>query len=308
MKWAKNCLFWCTKIHIYVNKTWKIFNQRACYNRIWSWSPMPCEKHGPRASVTTKTSAFGLGFCLLSPSGHVFHTAWETMIKSYNMLWVCFTWNAATSAKYSVINRIINSYVPCHELCECWIFPMTIMICEMKIFWSTLKPEHEMVKFVFVIISRSKWIIQTKIFLKKPQRILTKVSHFILKETWPAVMLLVVQSRIVIYTQDALNLKKKKKKFDLLRCQNDYQNHVPHSSLDIRTTNVISLVFLYTMLFLYFSCFSITFIKNSPFLFFDLVHFKRSHVAAGHLPGTDRIDNGNSDDITECVKNLKYSA
>ena len=45
---------------------------------------MPCEKHGPRASVTTKTSAFGLGFCLLSPSGHVFHTAWETMIKSYN--------------------------------------------------------------------------------------------------------------------------------------------------------------------------------------------------------------------------------
>ena len=44
---------------------------------------MPCEKHGPRASVTTKTSAFGLGFCLLSPSGHVFHTARETMIKSY---------------------------------------------------------------------------------------------------------------------------------------------------------------------------------------------------------------------------------
>ena len=61
----------------------KKINQWACYNRIWSWSPMPCEKHGPRASVTTKTSAFGLGFCLLSPSGHVFHTAWETMIKSY---------------------------------------------------------------------------------------------------------------------------------------------------------------------------------------------------------------------------------
>ena len=44
---------------------------------------MPCEKHGPRASVTTKTSAFGLGFCLLSSSGYVFHMAWETMIKSY---------------------------------------------------------------------------------------------------------------------------------------------------------------------------------------------------------------------------------
>ena len=69
-----------------MNKTWKKINQRACYNRIWSWSPVPCEKHGPRASVTTKTSAFGLGFCLLSPSGHVFHTARETMIKSYNMI------------------------------------------------------------------------------------------------------------------------------------------------------------------------------------------------------------------------------
>ena len=45
---------------------------------------MPCKKHGPRASVTTKTSAFGLGFCLLSPSGHVFHIAWQTMIKSCN--------------------------------------------------------------------------------------------------------------------------------------------------------------------------------------------------------------------------------
>ena len=41
-----------------------------CYNRIWSWSPMPCEKHGPRASVTTKTSAFGLGFCLLTTRMH----------------------------------------------------------------------------------------------------------------------------------------------------------------------------------------------------------------------------------------------
>ena len=81
--WAKNCPFWSTKINIYVSKAWKKINQRACYNRIWSWSPVPCEKHGPRASVTTKTSAFGLGFCLLSPSGHVFHTARETMIKSY---------------------------------------------------------------------------------------------------------------------------------------------------------------------------------------------------------------------------------
>ena len=71
MKWAKNCPFQSTKIHIYVNKNTEKINQRACYNRIWSWSSMPCEKHGPRASVTTKTSAFGLGFCLLSPSHDV---------------------------------------------------------------------------------------------------------------------------------------------------------------------------------------------------------------------------------------------
>ena len=69
-----------------MNKTWEKINQRACYTSIWSWSPMPCEKHGPRASVTTKTSAFGLGLCLLRPLGHVFYTAWETMIKSYNIL------------------------------------------------------------------------------------------------------------------------------------------------------------------------------------------------------------------------------
>ena len=29
--------------------------------------------------------AYGIGFCLRSPSGHVFHTAWETMIKSYSL-------------------------------------------------------------------------------------------------------------------------------------------------------------------------------------------------------------------------------
>ena len=59
-----------------------VCKQVAGYS-IWLWSPMQCEKHGPRASVTTKTWAFGLGFCLLSPSGYVFHTTWETMIKSY---------------------------------------------------------------------------------------------------------------------------------------------------------------------------------------------------------------------------------
>ena len=51
--------------------------------RIWSWSPMPCEKHGPRDSVDKNRGRSPRFFSLLRPEGHVFHTAWETMIKSY---------------------------------------------------------------------------------------------------------------------------------------------------------------------------------------------------------------------------------
>ena len=60
---------------ILIGKPWFFFLMTA----------MDTETQLFRASVTTKTSAFGLGFCLLSPSGHVFHTARETLIKSYNM-------------------------------------------------------------------------------------------------------------------------------------------------------------------------------------------------------------------------------
>ena len=95
-----------------MNRTQKTINQRVCYNRIWSWSPMPCEKHGPRASVTTKTSAFGLGFCLLSPSGHVFHTAWETMIKSY------ITWLAFQKGFREVVNSLMVCL--CCPMCSPW--------------------------------------------------------------------------------------------------------------------------------------------------------------------------------------------
>ena len=35
----------------------------------------------------------GLGFCLPSPSGHVFHTAWETMIKCYTNIVFTFLSN-----------------------------------------------------------------------------------------------------------------------------------------------------------------------------------------------------------------------
>ena len=51
--------------------------------RIWSWSPMPCEKHGPRDSVDKNRGRRPRFLSLLRPEGHVFHTAWETMIKSY---------------------------------------------------------------------------------------------------------------------------------------------------------------------------------------------------------------------------------
>ena len=51
--------------------------------RIWSWSPMPCEKHGPRDSVDKNRGRRPRFLSLLRSEGHVFHTAWETMIKSY---------------------------------------------------------------------------------------------------------------------------------------------------------------------------------------------------------------------------------
>ena len=51
--------------------------------RIWSWSPMPCEKHGPRDSVDKNRGRRPRFLSLLRPEGHVFHTAWGTMIKCY---------------------------------------------------------------------------------------------------------------------------------------------------------------------------------------------------------------------------------
>ena len=71
----------------------KLLRARQCkcsalYNsskwcRIWSWSLMPCEKHGPRDSVDKNRGRRPKFSLLLRPEGHAFHTAWETMIKSY---------------------------------------------------------------------------------------------------------------------------------------------------------------------------------------------------------------------------------
>ena len=63
MKWVKITHFKALKfIFMWINM--EKINQQACYNRIWSWSPMPCEKYGPRDSVDKNRG--------------------RTMIKSYN--------------------------------------------------------------------------------------------------------------------------------------------------------------------------------------------------------------------------------
>ena len=67
---------------------WNSFMESSCqifslYCRIWSWSPMSCEKHGPRDSVDKNRGRRPRFLSLLRPEGHVFHTAWKTMIKSY---------------------------------------------------------------------------------------------------------------------------------------------------------------------------------------------------------------------------------
>ena len=62
-------------------RNWYQYWVHCC--RIWSWSPVPCEKHGPRDSVDKNRGRRPRFLSLLRPEGHVFHTAWETMIKSY---------------------------------------------------------------------------------------------------------------------------------------------------------------------------------------------------------------------------------
>ena len=58
-------------------------NEEGTCCRIWSWSPVLCEKHGPRDSVDKNRGRRPRFLSLLRPEGHVFQTARETMIKSY---------------------------------------------------------------------------------------------------------------------------------------------------------------------------------------------------------------------------------
>ena len=48
------------------------------WDMVYQVSIMDCNamlKHGPQASVTTSTSAYGLRFVYLIPSGHIFNIA-----------------------------------------------------------------------------------------------------------------------------------------------------------------------------------------------------------------------------------------
>ena len=97
------------RIHAVLNLTRSLFcccwasceNWHKCANeldmmccRIWSWSRMPCGKHGPRDSVDKNRGRRPRFLSLLRPEGQVFHTAWGAMIKSYYSTltdWICFS-------------------------------------------------------------------------------------------------------------------------------------------------------------------------------------------------------------------------
>ena len=64
-----------------------------------AWYPMPCEKHGPRDSVDKNRGRRPRFLSLLRPEGHVFHTAWETMIKSYYSTLTDWFWFSFCSQK-----------------------------------------------------------------------------------------------------------------------------------------------------------------------------------------------------------------
>ena len=77
-KWSwfcQICIWLTTSIH-------KLNNVVMCC-RIWSWSPMSCEKHGPGDSVDKNWGRKPRFLSLPRLEGHVFHTVSETMIKSY---------------------------------------------------------------------------------------------------------------------------------------------------------------------------------------------------------------------------------
>ena len=107
--------------HKDLNKRWKISHHDApvwltqdefddCC-RIWSWSPMPCEKRGPKDSVSRRKRGRRPRFLSsLRPEGHVIQTAWETMIKSYYSTLADRFFPVLYSHKYEFQWLLGNSY------------------------------------------------------------------------------------------------------------------------------------------------------------------------------------------------------
>ena len=80
--------------NIWIKKTSSFKCVLGVQYRIWSLCSMPCEKHGPRESVNKNRGQRPMFLPLLSPEGHFFHTARETVIKSYYStltIWLFFS-------------------------------------------------------------------------------------------------------------------------------------------------------------------------------------------------------------------------
>ena len=54
------------------------YQLRRKWYRIWYWSSMPCETHGPRDLVIKNLCRMASLLSSLNSEGHVFHTAWQT--------------------------------------------------------------------------------------------------------------------------------------------------------------------------------------------------------------------------------------
>ena len=103
MKWAKKLPILKHSNSYLCEQNMEKINQRSCYNRIWSWSSVPCEKHGPRASVTTKHRPSLSVFVYWVPRAMFF--SWEIMIKSNNSSsWRTFCFSDLGNGPYVVFH------------------------------------------------------------------------------------------------------------------------------------------------------------------------------------------------------------
>ena len=80
----------------------------------------------------SERAIIGFDHHLLSPSGHVFHTSWETMIKSYNKhqwKWTHFFWMIWNIKSYRVYCNIVFIVTMCDSVCDrCKCFDVFVFI------------------------------------------------------------------------------------------------------------------------------------------------------------------------------------